>query len=149
MSLETLLTSDEKSVCFWLTDWWSTWIPAFLRTGSIASARPVEYDVWSSTIMTRLGLSLSMMYLPSVGPWTSSRGTTRKNVGYLPLVVRSVAVAEPETAGSLARVMSGPIALTSWLPAGPTIATILSLEMNCCVTVVAWAGSVACRPARA
>jgi hypothetical protein len=35
-----------------------------------------------------------------------------------------VAVAEPATAASPARVICEPIALTSWLPAGPTMATI-------------------------
>src|SRR3954470_87556 len=136
----TLLTSDEKSVCFWLTDWRSTLTPAFSSTGVIASARPVEYEVWSSTSITALGLMLSTMYCASCGPCTSSRGTTRKNVGNEPFFVRSVAVAEPATAGSPARVICEPIALTSWLPAGPTIATILSLATNCRVTVDAWAG---------
>src|SRR5262252_8138668 len=36
--------------------------------------------------------------------------------------------------------ISGPTASTSWLPAGPTTATILEFEVNCWVTVVAWAG---------
>ena len=38
----TFATSDEKSVTFWLTDSWSTWMPAFLNTGIIAETRPVE-----------------------------------------------------------------------------------------------------------
>src|SRR3954451_23413733 len=140
VSALTLLTSDEKSVCFWLTDWRSTLTPAFSSTGVIASASPVEYEVWSSTSITALGLRLSTMYCASCGPCTSSRGTTRKNVGNEPFFVRSVAVAEPATAGSPARVICEPIALTSWLPAGPTIATILSFATNCRVTVNAWAG---------
>src|ERR1039457_6136829 len=41
---------------------------------------------------------------------------------------------------SPARPNSGPTASTSWMPAGPTTATILELEMNCWVTVVSWAG---------
>ena len=41
---------------------------------------------------------------------------------------------------SPARPMAGPTALTSWLPAGPTTATMLPFEMNCWVTVVACAG---------
>ena len=140
MSGVTLLTSDEKSVCFWLTDSRSTLIPAFSSTGAIASASPVEYEVWSSTSITAVGLRLSTMYCASCGPCTSSRGTTRKNVGNEPFSVRSVAVAEPATAASPARVICEPIALTSWLPAGPTIATILSFATNWRVTVVAWAG---------
>ena len=65
--------------------------------------------------------------------------TTRKNVGYLPLV--SVAfVAEPVMNARPARPMSGPTASTSWLPAGPTMATIFEFEIACCVAVVAWAG---------
>src|SRR5215469_1488024 len=39
-----------------------------------------------------------------------------------------------------ARAISGPTASTSWLPAGPTTATILLFEVNCWVTVVACAG---------
>ena len=39
-----------------------------------------------------------------------------------------------------ARPMAGPTASTSWLPAGPTTATMLELEMNCWVTVIACAG---------
>ena len=42
MSGVTLATSDEKSVTFWLTDSWSTLIPAALKIGSIADTRPVE-----------------------------------------------------------------------------------------------------------
>src|SRR5262249_33281652 len=38
----TLLTSDEKSVDFWLTDSWSTVTPAALKTGIIAVTSPVE-----------------------------------------------------------------------------------------------------------
>src|SRR5438045_7819445 len=34
----------------------------------------------------------------------------------------------------------GPTACTSWLPAGPTTATIFEFEVNCWVTVVACAG---------
>src|SRR5690242_14158325 len=41
---------------------------------------------------------------------------------------------------SPARAISGPTASTSWLPAGPTTATIFEFEVNCWVTVVAWAG---------
>src|ERR1700730_17883096 len=39
-----------------------------------------------------------------------------------------------------ARDMGPPTASTSWLPAGPTTATMLEFEMNCWVTVVACAG---------
>src|SRR5439155_660117 len=39
-----------------------------------------------------------------------------------------------------ARAMGPPTASTSWLPAGPTTATMLEFEMNCWVTVVACAG---------
>src|ERR1700760_4585658 len=52
----TLATSEEKSVTFWLTDSWSTLIPAALKIGSIAATRPVEYASWSSTIISDLGL---------------------------------------------------------------------------------------------
>ena len=51
----TLLTSDEKSVVFWLTDSWSTLMPAYLKTGDIAATRPVEYASWSSTIISAFG----------------------------------------------------------------------------------------------
>src|SRR5215475_5326982 len=43
--------------------------------------------------------------------------------------------------GSPALAISEPTAWTSWLPAGPTTATILEFEVNCWVWVVAWAGS--------
>ena len=49
-------------------------------------------------------------------------------------------VAEPVMKPTPARPNSGPTASTSWLPAGPTTATTFEFEMNCCVTVVAWAG---------
>ncbi len=81
------------------------------------------------------------MYWASCGPWTSSRETTRKNVGFFPDVVRSGLVAEPVMNAMPARPNSGPTAWTSWLPAGPTTATIFEFEVNCWVTVVAWAGS--------
>ena len=76
----------------------------------------------------------------SSGPCTSSRDTTRKNVGFLPDVVSVGFVAEPEMNAMPARPNSGPTASTSWLPAGPTTATIFEFEVNCCVTVVACAG---------
>ena len=60
-------------------------------------------------------------------------------MGYFP-VVRSAAVADPVMNGSPARAISGPTASTSWLPAGPTTATIFEFEVSCWVTVVAWAG---------
>ena len=63
----------------------------------------------------------------------------RKNVGYLP-VVSAAAVADPEMNAMPALAISGPTASTSWLPAGPTTATIFEFEVNCWVTVVACAG---------
>ena len=39
-----------------------------------------------------------------------------------------------------ARPIGPPIASTSWLPAGPTMATMLEFEMNCWLTVTACAG---------
>src|SRR3954449_6574875 len=116
----TLLTSDEKSVCFWLTDSRSTLTPAFSSTGAIASASPVEYEVWSSTSITALGFRLSTMYCASCGPCTSSRGTTRKNVGNEPFSVRSDGGAEPATAGSPGGGVCEAVAAASWLAAGPT-----------------------------
>src|SRR5215469_7953267 len=72
-------------------------------------------------------------------PCTLSLETTRKKVGYLPVV--SVAfVADPEMKATPALPNSGPTASTSWLPAGPTTPTIELFDVNCCVTVVAWAG---------
>ena len=65
--------------------------------------------------------------------------TVRKNVGYLP-VVSAAAVADPVMNGIPALAISGPTASTSWLPAGPTTATIFEFEVSCWVTVVAWAG---------
>src|SRR5580658_828944 len=76
------------------------------------------------------------MKLASSGPCTLSFDTTRKNVGYLP-VVSAAAVADPEMNASPARAIRGPTASTSWLPAGPTTATIFVFEVNCWVTVVA------------
>src|SRR5437016_9520768 len=38
----TFATSDEKSVTFWLTDSWSTAMPAALKIGVIDEAKPVE-----------------------------------------------------------------------------------------------------------
>ena len=63
--------------------------------------------------------------MASCGPWTSSSGTTRKNVGFLPLVASAGSVAEPETNGIPALPKIGPTASTSWLPAGPIDATAL------------------------
>ena len=40
---------------FWLTDSWSTLIPAALNTGIIEATRPVEYTSWSSTIISAFG----------------------------------------------------------------------------------------------
>src|SRR6185437_10603972 len=82
----TLATSEEKSVVFWDTDSWSTLIPAALNTGVMAATRPVEYDSWSSTIIRALGCRLSTMEWASCGPCTPSLVTTRKNVGYFPVV---------------------------------------------------------------
>src|SRR5439155_13032774 len=70
---------------------------------------------------------------------TWSLDTARKNVGYFP-DVRVVLVADPEMNAIPARAMGPPTASTSWLPAGPTTATMLEFEMNCWVTVVACAG---------
>ena len=55
-------------------------------------------------------------------------------------VVSAAAVADPEMNAIPALANSGPTASTSWLPAGPTTATIFEFEVNCWVTVVAWAG---------
>ena len=52
VELPTLPTSAEKSVSFWLIDSESTLTPAFVRSDLTIDARPVEYDSWSSTIMT-------------------------------------------------------------------------------------------------
>src|SRR6476620_6428223 len=57
----TLATSEEKSVSFCDTDWWSTLIPAALKIGVIAATRPVEYASWSSTIIRAFGCRLAMM----------------------------------------------------------------------------------------
>src|SRR5919108_152602 len=48
----TLATSDEKSVAFWLTDSRSILTPLPESDCPTMSARPVEYDSWSSTIIT-------------------------------------------------------------------------------------------------
>src|SRR5580704_393933 len=81
-----------------------------------------------------------MMKSASCGPCTSSRETTRKNVGFLPESVSAGLVADPVMNARPARPISGPTAWTSWLPAGPTTPTIFEFEVNCCVTVVACAG---------
>ena len=47
------------------------------------------------------------------------------------------AVADPEMNAIPALANSGPTASTSWLPAGPTTATIFEFDVNCWVTVVA------------
>src|SRR5919197_1409621 len=141
-----LLTTDEKSVDFWLTDSRKTATPAPLSFCSTLSAMPVEYDVWSSTMKTFLAFSSPAMWSASVGPWTVSGGTTRKNVLYLPLVVRAPFVAEADTAARFARSRSGPMASTSWLPAGPAIPTIAEFEMNCWATVEACPGSSCVSP---
>ena len=91
-------------------------------------------------IISFLGFRCVTMYWASCGPWTSSRETTRKNVGFLPEVVSAGLVAEPVMNAMPARPNSGPTAWTSWLPAGPTTATIFEFEVNCWVTVVAWDG---------
>src|ERR1700759_517681 len=58
-----------------------------------------------------------------------SLGTTRRNVGFLPSVVRAGRAAEPVMKAIPARPKSGPTASTSWLPAGPTAATALDEMM--------------------
>ena len=50
--LSTFPTSAEKSVSFWVIDSESTLTPAFVSADLTIPARPVEYDSWSSTIMT-------------------------------------------------------------------------------------------------
>ena len=65
------------------------------------------------------------MKFASSGPCTSSRDTTRKNVGFFPDTVSVGFVADPEMNATPARPNSGPTASTSWLPAGPTTPTIL------------------------
>ena len=54
-------TSAEKSVAFWLTDSRSTVTPLAVSASPTMSARPVEYDSWSSTIIT-----VSPDFTPSV-----------------------------------------------------------------------------------
>ncbi len=44
--------SDEKSVAFWLIDSRSTLTPLPESDWPTMSARPVEYDSWSSTTIT-------------------------------------------------------------------------------------------------
>ena len=49
----------------------------------------------------------------TVGPWTASVGTTRKNVGLRPSVSAGF-VAEPDRYAICADAKSGPAAATSW-----------------------------------
>src|SRR3990172_7794010 len=81
-----------------------------------------------------------MMKLASVGPCTSSLGTTRKNVVY-PDEVRVGRVADDETWARLESSNNEAEASTSWLPDGPITATMESSATNFWATVVAMAGS--------
>src|SRR5919106_2931425 len=137
-------TSAEKSVWSWLTDSRSTVTPASSSASAVESARPVEYEVWSSMMSTFWALSSSAMYVASVGPWSASVGTTRKKVSNRS--VRSVAVAEGDTKAMPSRPKISPTASTSWLPAGPTMPKMSLLETNCGATVEAWAGSSCVSP---
>ena len=92
---------------------------------------------------TCLTCSLLIAKFASCGPWTSSLGTTRKNVGFFPLDVSAGRVAEPETNAIPALANSGPTASTSWLPAGPTAATACdAMTASVLVTVVDGVSSV-------
>ncbi len=97
MSSVTLATSEEKSVDFWAIDSRTTVTPSVSHVAVAESARPVEYEVWSSTTSTFVAPIVSLTKLAIVGPWASSLGTTRANVGILPSTVRLVRVADGET----------------------------------------------------
>src|SRR5215210_8236729 len=137
----TRLTSAEKSVVFWLIDSRFTVTPASSSAVVVLSARPVEYEDWSSMTQTVFAPSVSAMNSASVGPCAASLGTSRKNVGYLPLSVSFVSVAEGEMNASFSRVKIGPTASTSWLPAGPSTPRMSSFETTRCAPVDACAGS--------
>src|SRR5688500_18147613 len=70
-----------------------------------------------------------------LGDCTKSFGTTRKNVGNCPAVVRSVRVAEPETAASLAVLKRPALEITAWLVEGPITPRMFAFETNCLPTV--------------
>ena len=72
-----------------------------------------------------------------VGDWTLSFGTVRKKVG-IPPAVSEVFVAEPEMNGIRCDLLKiGATASTSWLPAGPTTASMLESAWNLAPTVEA------------
>ena len=77
VSSATAETSDEKSVWSWLTDSRVTVAPPSSSAAVVESARPVEYELWSSMMSTFCAPSSSTMYVASVGPWSASVGTTR------------------------------------------------------------------------
>ena len=134
-------TSAEKSVTFWPTDCRSTLILFARRFACTPEASGREYAVWSSMMKTRFAFRFCRMKLAIVGDWTLSFGTTRRNVGILPFV-SAVAVAEPEMNGiGSAFLKIGATASTSWLPAGPTIASMFWSAWKRAPTVDAWAGS--------
>src|SRR5919106_244899 len=91
----TALTSAEKSLASWLTESRRTVTFASSSAAVAVSASPVLYELWSSTMKTSCASSSSAMKVAIVGPWASSFGTTRANVGYLPLV-RAVAADDGE-----------------------------------------------------
>ena len=70
-----------------------------------------------------------------LGAWTKSFGTTRKNVGNLPPVVRSVRVAEPDTDARLATLKSPALEITPWLVEAPITPAMAEFETNCRPTV--------------
>src|ERR1041385_7714267 len=78
-------------------------------------------------------------------PCALSLPTTRENVGYLP-VVRVAFVAEEEMYDNVFRLNSGPTAITSWLPAGPTVASSEESAANFVPTVSASFGSSCVSP---
>src|SRR5829696_8745585 len=70
-----------------------------------------------------------------LGACTKSFGTTRKNVGNLPPVVRSVRVADGETEARPAVLKSPALEITPWLVEAPITPAMLEFETNCRPTV--------------
>jgi len=114
------------------------------------SPSDVEYGfARTSTIATSSSFSFLITKFAIVGPWTSSLGTFRKNVGPPSFFVVSVGrVADGDTITRFAGPAMSAVEITPWLVDGPIIPRTFRSETNCCATVRDLAGSSCVSPWR-
>jgi hypothetical protein len=136
-SFGTLVTIDEKSDWLIETDRRIVETPRLFSTDWAASASPTEYGSWASISTTFLAFSLSTMKFASVGPWTLSSGTTRKNADvasrFAPFV-SDVRVADGEMCAMPAAASVWLVAATAPDVDGPSTATTFLSETYFCAS---------------